>query len=304
MKLTLLEPMVEYLSGRIARGEIGPSAIKAQRLAARGFVYSFGARPLTELGRPAINRWAETISYLAPNSQRAQVSSLRGFLGFLHEECYFPAAEGERPRPLPDLRPMLPKIKLPRRVPRALGRPDVIRLLTVLPDRRAHALVALGLYNGLRAVEMTRLRVEDYDGDVLFLKGKGGHERIVPVGRHTRSMLDQWLAERGTQPGWMFPSCTRQGAAITPNHVSILMARWFRAAGVKTARFDGKSCHALRHTCATDAIREQKIDVRTVQALLGHSQLSSTMIYIRPGDAPDMLRAVERDYHPDGPTAA
>lgn len=281
--LTLVEPMVSYFEGRIARGELGVSALRTQRNAIRGFVLSFGARPITQLGKPAVLHWLEGLTKFAQSTRRMHVSAVRGWFRYLHEDYG-----------LPDMRPHLPRVKVPRQVPRAMGRPDVVRLLTALPDTRARAIVGLELYLGLRAVEVSRMNIEDYDGDSLFIRGKGGHERVLPVGGPCRQVLDAWMYERGTAAGPMFPG--QDGTeGLKPATVSNYMGAWMRAAGVKRKPYDGRSGHTLRHTAATDALRSG-VDVRTVQAMLGHANLSSTSWYLRPGDRPDMLKAVERDY--------
>jgi integrase len=279
---TLQTHMEAYLTGRARRAEIGLSRQRGTRYAIQGFVHSYGARPPSQLGQAAVLRWLETIGHLAVATRRFHHSALRGWFAFLHDEYG-----------LPDLRPYLPVQKVPRQRPRPLTRAEIVTFLTSLPDTRARAIAALELYTGLRAVEVSRLNAEDYDGSMLFVTGKGGHQREIEVGRQCGAALDAWLAERGAASGPMFPG---DDGPLKPQTLSEYMVRWMREAGVKQGARDGRSGHALRRTALTHAYEETH-DIVLVKDLAGHAFVSTTMIYVGPShERAAMLRAVERNY--------
>lgn len=283
--------MVSYFEGRIARGEIGRSALTNQRAAVRGFVLSFGARPLNQLGEPAVLRWLETLKPYKLSTRRMYVSAVRGWFRYLHE------VHG-----LADLRPFLPKYKPPRNAPRSLSRSDVARMLVSIPteDTRARAMLALEVYLGLRNIEISRLKAEDYDGNNLFVVGKGGHERIIRNfgGTPAARALDAWLVDRGAQTGPLFPG-QDPAKGLNPAHISRMITGWMLSAGVKHKPGDGRSAHSNRHTALTHAY-EATGDIRVVQELAGHSNLGVTSAYVRLVNTDEMRRAVDRDYFAEG----
>lgn len=174
--------------------------------------------------------------------------------------------------------------KVPRAVPRALTAGELRQLWDVLPDARARAIVALMAGLGLRVAEVSALQVGDWDrySEVLVVRhGKGGHDRSLPVPTNVSRVLDAYLVARPARAGALIRS-QRDDTAICSDHISRLMSEWMRAAGVKHAAFDGKACHALRHTFAQLLYeRGQDHDLRLVQAALGHQHLASTEIYMR-----------------------
>lgn len=227
-------------------------------------------------------RWLETIGHLAIATRRCRISALRGWFKYLHDVHGFP-----------DLRPFLPAVRVPRQRPRPLSRTEVATLLHDLPDERARAIVALELYLGLRAVEVSRLCVEDYDGVKVYVTGKGGHQREIEVGRPCAAALDTWMRVRGATAGPMFPG---EDGPLSPQTLSEYVVRWMREAGVKHGARDGRGGHALRRTALTHAYEITR-DIILVRDLAGHAHTSATEIYTGPRHRrDDLLAAVERDY--------
>lgn len=284
--LSLAEPMLAYFEGRLRRNELTPDSLARQRAMVRSFVVSYGARPPQQFSTKAVERWLETIAGLSPGSRRGRVGVVRRFCEYLHVEYGYP-----------DVVRAFPRVRVPRNVPRAIGRGDVARLLTSLPDARARAVVALMLYEGFRAIEVSNLRVEDYDGETVRATGKGGHVRVLPVAEHCQRCLEAWLAERGTVPGAMFPG-ERAGSGLRPNTVSHYVSNWMWNAGIKHRNRDGRSGHALRHTAATRAARNG-VSVWGVMEFLGHASPATSAIYTRAAGVPELRQAVEGDYLSD-----
>jgi integrase len=145
---------------------------------------------------------------------------------------------------------------------------------------------------GLRAAEVAGLELADWDRnrETLFVRGKGGHERMVPVPAEVSGRLDKYLSDRGYHAGVLIGAQRPpRGSALNPSAVVKLVSGWMAAAGVKTGPYDGRSGHALRHTCASDVF-ETSHDLRTVQEMLGHRHLATTEIYLRHSDL-DRMRA-------------
>src|SRR5690606_37757423 len=95
------------------------------------------------------------------------------------------------------------RVRQPRSVPRALRQQDIVRLYHALPDLRARLIVTLMLEGGLRCVEVSRLDWEDWDpvAETITVKGKGAHERVLPVTSTLGRVLDEWAAVAGVVAG-------------------------------------------------------------------------------------------------------
>jgi integrase/recombinase XerD len=192
--------------------------------------------------------------------------------------------------------------RAPATLPGALQVGDSSKLVTTTPPGarrpvRDRALLELLYGCGLRVSEVTSLRLEQLDLRVGYVTvlGKGGKERVVPIGRHAREALTTYLEGerarlvRGGASPWVFVRAG--GRAISRQAVWKLVKRRARAAGVR-ARV---SPHTLRHSFATHLL-EGGADLRVVQTLLGHTDVGTTQIYTHVDAA--RLRSVHRRHHP------
>ncbi|MGN6326308.1 site-specific tyrosine recombinase XerD [Pseudolysinimonas sp.] len=232
----------------------------------------------------------------AASSVARALSSIRGFTRFLLEEGVLesdPAAEVAAP-------------KLPSRLPKALTIEQVQALLDATegdePARlRDRALLELLYATGARVSEAVALNVDDLLGedgtvDVVRLFGKGGKQRIVPVGSYARAALDAYLV-RGR------PLLSARGRATPALFLGVRGARlsrqnaWLiiRAAGERAHLGVELSPHSMRHSFATHLL-QGGADVRVVQELLGHASVATTQIYTRV--TADALRDVYVTAHP------
>ncbi len=199
--------------------------------------------------------------------------------------------------------------RLPRRLPSFLPKDESKELLDApLEDsaaaRRDRALLELLYASGLRVAECCGLDLEDLDrrhGTVRVL-GKGGKERVVPVGDAALAALDEYLASRGglASPGGpdrrgsghngpLFRNL--RGGRLTTRSVYSIVRRRARAAGIARR----VTPHTLRHTFATHLLGEGA-DLRLIQELLGHSRLSTTQRYTHV--SPEHLMKVYDAAHP------
>jgi tyrosine recombinase XerC len=183
-----------------------------------------------------------------------------------------------------------------QRLPSFLPKDESKDLLDRVPPptpagRRDHALLEFLYATGIRVAECCGLDCEDLDrghGTVRVL-GKGGKERVVPVGEAALEAVDAYLALSGHSRGPLFRN--RRGGRLTPRSVHRLVGRQARLAG------SGRRVtpHTLRHTFATHMLGEGA-DLRLIQELLGHSRLSTTQRYTHV--SPERLMAVYDTAHP------
>ena len=236
---------------------------------------------LVELGREG----------LGARSATRHLSAVRGFTRFLVRERAIPndpAALVERP-------------KTARRLPKVLSLPEIERILdapdtTTFRGLRDRAMLHVLYAAGLRVSELVGLRVSDMDPKkgIVFPLGKGGKRRIVPLGEPALDALDAYLDKRkdhpraaATQALFLSP----RGKMLTRQGVWKLLGVYARGVGVTKP----SSPHKLRHSFATHLL-EGGADLRSVQALLGHADITTTEIYTHLTD--DHVRTVYRRAHP------
>lgn len=209
---------------------------------------------------------------LTGRSLQRLLSALRGFFAWLisqHELKSNPAAgirAPKSPRPLPGTLDVDQMARL-----LDIGATDVLAL-------RDRAILELFYSSGLRLAELAGLDLGDLDlGDgAVRVTGKGSKTRVVPVGRHARAALERWLAERRAIPG---PDETalfvgRNGRRLAPRAVQARLKAWARRQGLDISLHP----HMLRHSFASHLL-ESSGDLRAVQELLGHADISTTQIY-------------------------
>ena len=173
--------------------------------------------------------------------------------------------------------------KAPRKLPEVLDVDQLTSMLTVAPDsalqHRDLAMWELLYSSGLRVSELAGLNVQDIDLEdqtVWVRSGKGGKDRIVPVGRVAIRAIKQWLQIRASLISINQPAVfiSQRGNRISIRNVQARLEKWGRQQGMQ----EQVHPHMLRHSFATHML-ESSGDIRAVQELLGHSQISTTQIY-------------------------
>jgi tyrosine recombinase XerC len=186
--------------------------------------------------------------------------------------------------------------KLPKRLPSFLPKDESKELLDLPREHsevglRDGAVLELLYATGLRVAECCGLDRDDVDerqGTVRVL-GKGGKERVVPVGDEALHAVGSWLAVRGKERGALFTNA--RGGRLTTRSVQRIVKRRARAAGIDRR----VTPHTLRHSFATHMLGEGA-DLRLIQELLGHSRLSTTQRYTHV--SPEHLMKVYDSTHP------
>ena len=229
---------------------------------------------------------------LSPRSRARALSAFRGFFKFL-------VMDGHRED---DPAARLRSAKQGRKLPDVLSREEVLNLLdapgTDTPrGLRDSAMLELVYSSGLRVSELCGLELNSLrtDPPILVVRGKGDKERIVPVGPHALAAINRYL-EEGRH---LLPSVGRSGALFPGRRGKHLTRQAFwksiKRYGLKAGILKEISPHTMRHSFATHLL-EGGADLRSVQAMLGHSDIATTQIYTHVSST--RLREVHRDAHP------
>ncbi len=259
-------------SWAIARALTSPRDLESRHL--RDFVYH-----LKDLG-------------LAPGSIRRNVAGIRTWFGFLVSEGVIPVDPSDR-------------LELPRRwrtLPEVLTTDEVSTLLAAPRQEdpmyyRDRAMLELAYGAGLRVSEWISLTVKDVylSENMVRIFGKGGKERLVPFGRSALSAIAIYLRElrprleRGQGRGILFLSA--RGQPLSRMGAWKILRKHVNHAGIQRT----VTPHTLRHSFATHLL-EGGADLRAVQEMLGHADVSTTQIYTHVDR--EYLRSVHRQFHP------
>jgi integrase/recombinase XerD len=221
--------------------------------------------------------------------------TLRNFFRFaqIHEQiAEDPTANLESPK----IRRSLPGYLRLEEVERLLEQPDAKTALGL----RDRAMLEVLYSTGLRVSELTGLRVTDLDTKVGCVRciGKGDKERIVPVGRKALGMVEKYLkdarpdlARKGKGTGGNQLFVNRRGGKISRVGVWKILSSYGRKAGLRVAL----TPHMLRHSFATHLL-ERGADLRSVQLMLGHADISTTQIYTHVVE--ERLKQIYKAHHP------
>jgi integrase/recombinase XerD len=258
-----------------------------------------GARP-DRLDARALSGYLEALALrgLSPASQRRHLAAIRGLTRELVEREIL-----ERdPTPAIRLRPH------PRRLPRTLSRGDIEMLLdatdtATVRGLRDRAMLELAYGSGLRVSELVGLKLHQINlaAGLIVVLGKGNKERVVPIGGAAKRALKQYLDKRNRRDdGEPAPWANKPSSAVFISRLGRPMTRqaFFKTLKGYVAsepRFSWVSPHTLRHCFATHLL-EGGADLRAVQEMLGHADISTTQIYTHLSKS--HLRKVHRTYHP------
>jgi integrase/recombinase XerD len=180
-----------------------------------------------------------------------------------------------------------------RRLPGVLGEAAVARLIAAPPDtprgRRDAAMIELAYGSGLRVSELVMLPLADVNlhGGFVRVTGKGGKTRMIPLNTAAQMRITRYLEE--DRPGWLRDSrqralfLTERGGPMTRQGFWKALRNYARRADVRLPAGE-VSPHKLRHSFATHLV-EHGADLRAVQAMLGHADLSTTQVYTQVSQA-------------------
>lgn len=242
-------------------------------------------RPLARAPKKSLRRLSSESLYL-------EIAALRAFYRYAEQEKFVPLNIAEN-------------LSLPRRwkrLPKGLTSGEINQLLTpIAPEAPARlcdiAVLELAYASGLRLAELRNLRLEQLHLESGFINviGKGNKERVVPVGSRARAALQRYL-EAG-RPNLVTPRSpanvflTRRGSSFAAVTLWLRVKKHARHAGIRR----NITPHMLRHSFATDLL-ENGADLRVIQELLGHSNISTTEVYTHVNRK--RLGEIHRKFHP------
>ncbi|HEY2030316.1 MAG TPA: site-specific tyrosine recombinase XerD [Myxococcales bacterium] len=278
--MNLDEAVDRYLGHlRVERGLL-PATIEAYARDLREYLDWLSSQRIegfVAIDEPVVVRHLSALQVrgLSRTSQARHLAAVRGLHKFANAEGFAPADPSEA----------VGAVRGSRRLPDFLGVDEIDRLLAQ-PDTRTaagardKAMLELLYASGLRVSELVSLPIGALDPHVFVLRvrGKGGKERIVPAGERARDALNAYLdgprqkllgARRSLD---LF--VTPRGGRMTRQGFWKLLCRYARAAGITRRVYP----HSLRHSFATHLL-EGGADLRAVQAMLGHADISTTQIY-------------------------
>ena len=245
---------------------------------------------IQDLTRPDLRKWIASLSRegLAPSSIARAVSATRGFFRFLMLDGHVkrhPTEDLDTPQGFAHL----PRFLNEDEIDRLLAAPDIATEEGI----RDRAMLELMYAAGLRVSELVSLKAAETDihAGLVLCHGKGSKERRVPIGKSAIHWLQQYTSVKASYGNanslYLF---TRRGRPLTTHFVWVAIKRYAAKAGLKDI-----SPHTLRHSFATHLL-QRGADSRSVQALLGHSDISTTQIYTHITDR--HLRNAYDRHHP------
>lgn len=253
-------------------------------------------KPVADLTRPDLRKWIANLSRegLAPSSVARAVSAARGFFKFLMLDGHIkhhPAEDLDTPQKFA----YLPKFLTEDEIDRLFATPDI----STAEGIRDRAMLELMYAAGLRVSELVTLKHAEVDvhGGVVNCHGKGSKERRVPVGKSAIHWLQQYEAIKAGYGKSPYPNLfLHRGKPLTRQLAWSMIKTYAEKIGLEHV-----SPHTLRHSFATHLL-QHGADSRSVQALLGHSDISTTQIYTHITDR--HLRAAYDNHHPRARAAA
>lgn len=291
----IVESYINYLAA--ARG-FSPNTIDAYEgdiKQFKRFIIS-QRKTIRKVKRSDITGFIQYISKpgVANTTLSRKISSLKNFFKFLIEEGLIeedPTLSVESPRIVRSL----PSVLEIEEIEKILAQPNLANPLGIRDRAELELLYACGL----RISELLELKVEniDFNEEFLICYGKGEKERVIPIGKYAMDFLTLYLAEvrgrldKGESNGIVFLS--KRGKRISRMGFWKRFKVYCRKAGI----LKKVTPHTFRHSFATHLL-EGGADLRVVQTLLGHNDISTTQIYTHI--TKDYLKRVIRDFHPRG----
>ena len=229
---------------------------------------------------------------MAPASISRIISSIRTYYRFLSSENIL----NENPVLL------INNPKLPKKLPDILSEKEISLIINAIQEssqfyQRDKAIIELLYSCGIRVTELCNLELSNLfiDEDLIRVIGKGNKERLLPLGIRSKKYLDDYIKHSRNshikKSGSSFVFVSRNGNQLTRAMINIILNKWTQVSGLKKS----VSPHKLRHSFATHLL-EGGADLRFVQALLGHSDISTTQIYTHIDK--HYLKEVYKIHHP------
>ncbi len=290
----LIEQFLSYIS--VERGMANNTISSYKRDLSRfaDYLKSRKVEAIDKISRQMINSFmmAERERGLASNSVSRELACIKSFFKFLLKENIIKE----------DVANIIESPKLWKKLPATLNLDEVVSLLNApnvrdIMEMRDKACLELMYATGMRVSELVSLKMDDVNMAVGFVKcfGKGSKERIVPFGREAKKSIERYLEK--SRPKLLkknvsnFLFLTRLSKPMSRQTFWKIIKHYVKVAGVKKK----VTPHSLRHSFATH-ILERGADLRIVQEMLGHADISTTQIYTHVSK--DRLKSIHQKFHP------
>lgn len=290
--------LARFANHELAKGA-SPRTVGSRESSLRAFISWCQERSITEpveVTRPVLERYRRYLyHYRQPNgralsvsSQRNRLTHLKGLFRYLAREgriLYNPMAEFELPRP----HKRLPKAVLTVEEVEAVCRQCLYHPLGI----RDRAIIETFYATGIRRQELANLDVYDVEleqGTLMVRQGKGNKDRLLPIGERACAWIGKYLTEQrsalATGEDDLALFLDDKGTRFHPRQLSEKIKSYLSLAGIVKPG----ACHLFRHTMAT-LMLENGADIRFIQAMLGHADISTTTIYTQVS-----IRALQEVY--------
>ncbi|MBU1853617.1 MAG: site-specific tyrosine recombinase XerD [Candidatus Omnitrophica bacterium] len=290
----LIEEFLSYLSVERGFADNTLSSYKGDLVIFSKYLESSGIQSIQKVSRQIVTSFmlSEKDRGLSSNSISRELACLKSFFKFLVREN----------KVKEDITSVIESPKLWKRLPSTLNIQEVESLLKApnlreLNGSRDKACLELMYATGMRVSELINVKMGDFNMELRFVKcfGKSSKERIVPFGKKAKEAIARYLSK--SRPELLkkkvsnFLFLTRLGKPMSRQTFWKIIKKYARLAGIKK---DIKP-HSLRHSFATH-ILERGADLRIVQEMLGHADISTTQIYTHVSK--DRLKSIHKKFHP------
>lgn len=172
------------------------------------------------------------------------------------------------------------EMKTPKKTQEFLSEEEQSMLMNVCKTTEDRLIIAIMVSMGLRREELCRLKISDYNGSTIRIKGKGDKERVLPLQDDVKDLLNTYIKWRNRKYGSKTDALivSRKGGHYRGDSIYKKLKTLLNRSGIDEDKIDRIHPHSLRHTCAANLL-SNNVSIYTVSNILGHADISTTMIY-------------------------